>query len=124
MRIRSIAVVLGPAVMLSACEGLKAAFTAHVDVAARAENHELSVNRLADLLGHSTLQIPVNRETANIVGEIWVGYQLLGVAAARGDSLADPKLIDDAAMGVTSNLRLRRFMESVGKAFKSDSASE
>jgi hypothetical protein len=124
MRIRSIAVVLTSAVILSGCDALRSAFTAHTDVAARAENHELSVNRLSDLLGNSTLQIPVNRETAMLVTEIWVGYQLLGVAAARGDSLLDPKLVDEATLGITSNLKLRRFMESVSKAFKADSASE
>lgn len=124
MQTRSIVVLLASCVTLSACEGLRSAFTAHVDVAARAENLELSVNRLSDLLGNSTLQIPVNRETAMIVTDIWVGYELLGLAAARGDSLTDPKLVDEATLGITANARLRRFMESIGKTWKADSASE
>src|SRR5439155_8892630 len=63
-------------------------------------------------------------ETARIVTDLWTNYELLGTAAAHNDSLADPKLIDEAALGVMANARLRRFMESVAKSFKSDSASE
>jgi hypothetical protein len=124
MKTRTIGLLLASAAALSACEGLKSAFSAHTDVAARAESNELSVTRLSDLLGSSSLQIPVNRETAMIVTDIWVGYQLLGVAVARGDSLTDSKLVDEATAGVTANMKLRRFMESVGKGFKTDSASE
>src|SRR5262245_59753213 len=124
MKTRSLLVLTGAFVSLTACDGLREALTAHVDVAARAEQQELSVNHLSDLLGGSTLQIPVNRETANILTDLWVNYQLLGLAAARGDSLNDPKLIDEAALGIPSNIRLRRFMESVAKSFEADSASE
>jgi hypothetical protein len=124
MKIRSIAALLGTALSLAACDGLKEALTAHVDVAARAEEQELSVNRLSDLLGTSTLQIPVNRETAMIVGDLWVNYQLLASAAAHGDSLNDPKSVEEAAAGVTANVRLRRYMEGVAKGFKADSANE
>ena len=35
-------------VSITACEGLKEAMTAHVDVVARAEKQELSVQRFAD----------------------------------------------------------------------------
>lgn len=103
---------------------MKEALTAHTDVAARAESQELSVTRLGDLLGNSTLQINVNRDVAMLVADLWMNYQLLGLAAARGDSLNDPKLIDEATLGVTSNIRLRRFMEGVAQGFKADSASE
>lgn len=124
MKIRSLSALLVSVVTLAACDGLREALTAHVDVAAKADDQELSVNRLSDLLGQSTLQLPVSRETAIIVADLWVNYQLLGMAAARGDSVNDPKLVDEAALGITSNVRLRRFMESVAKGFKSDSASE
>jgi hypothetical protein len=40
-------------VSVTACEGLKEAMTAHVDVVARAEKQELSVQRLADMMGGS-----------------------------------------------------------------------
>ena len=113
MRTRSFAILAGSLALLSACEGLREALTAHVDVAARADDHELSVNRLSDLLGNATLQIPVNRETAMIVGDVWVNYQLLGLAAARGDSLKDAKLIDAAASCLTAQARLVPAMETL-----------
>lgn len=126
MKIRSFALplALGAVVTLAGCEGLREALTAHVDVAARAADHELSVNRLSDMLGHSSLPIPVTRETAMLVTDLWSSYQLLGYAAAHNDTLSDPKLVDKAAAGITGNIRLRRFMEKVAKTFKADSGSE
>ena len=115
---------LAVAATLSGCDGLKEALTAHVDVVARAENHELSVARLGDLLGNSRIQVPVNRETAGIVTDLWVNYHLLALAAARGDSLTDTTAIDEAARGITNSVRFRRFMEQVSTTFAPDSASE
>lgn len=115
---------LAAVLSLTACDGLREALTAHVDVAARAEGRELSVNRLGDLLGNTQLQVPVNRETAGILTDIWVNYHLLGLAAARGDSIMDAAAIDEAALGITSNVRLRRYMEQVSTSLRGDSASE
>ena len=71
------------ATTLAACGGLKDALTAHVDVVARAGSQELSVTRLADLLGKSKINVPINKEVATLVArDLWVPYQLLGVAAA------------------------------------------
>ena len=124
MKIRSLASLALTSITLAACDGMREALTAHVDVVARAEDQELGVNRLGDLLGNAQLQIPVNRETATIVTDLWVNYHLLAAAAARGDSLNDAKLVDEAALGITSNVRLRRFMESLSGTLKPDSASE
>jgi hypothetical protein len=126
MKTRSIVLSLlsGSVLAITACDGMKEALTAHTDVVAKAENHELPVTRLSDLLGNSSLQIAVNRDVAMLVADLWTNYQLLGIAAARGDSLSDPKIIDDATIGVTSNVRLRRFMENVANSFKAESASE
>lgn len=124
MKIRSLVALGAASVLLTGCEGIKEALTAHVDVVARADSRELGVTRLAELLGNSTLQIPVNRETAGIVTDLWVNYHLLATAAAKGDSLTDAKAIDEAAQGITANVRLRRFMEQLGPTLKGDSASE
>lgn len=124
MKIRSIAVLLATATALAACDGLKEAMTAHVDVTAKAENNELSVTRLSDLMGKSTLQIPVSRDIAVLLTDLWANYQLLGVAAARGDSLSDAKAIDAAMAGVIANMKLRQFMERMAGSMKADSASE
>lgn len=106
------------------CDSLREALTAHTDVVAKAESQELSVDRLSNLLGTSALQINVSRDVAMLVAELWTNYQLLGVAAARGDSLKDQQMIERATEGVSAQIRLRRFMESVAGSFKADSASE
>src|SRR5688572_8565393 len=102
------------------CDGLKEAFTAHVDVAARAGAQELSVTRLAELLGGSKLGVPVTRENAGIVADLWTNYQLVGVAAARGDSLNDPKTVDEAAAGFIASVRVRKLMDSVARTWPTD----
>ncbi len=111
-------------VTLGACDGLKEALTAHVDVAAKAANQELSVTRLADLLGNAKVPVPITKENAGIVADLWVNYQLLGHAAAVGDSLTDKKAIDQAVEPITKNMRLKKFTDTLVKSFKVDSGSE
>jgi hypothetical protein len=109
---------------LAACGGLKDALTAHVDVVARAGSQELSVDRLGKLLGDAKIQVPVTRDNTAIIADIWTGYQQLAYAAAHGDSLNDKKAIDQALLPLTNAQRVNRFMDSVQKAVKVDSASE
>src|SRR5437868_9251404 len=94
MKRSSLLVLLVGATSLVACDGLKEALTAHVDVVARAGSQELSVTRLGNLLGKAKLPVPVTRENAAILTDIWTGYQQLAYAAAHGDSLTDKKAID------------------------------
>ena len=108
----------------AACGGLKDALTAHVDVVARAGSQELSVTRLSDLLGNAKVQVPVTRENAGIIADIWTGYQQLAYAAAKGDSLGDRKVIDQAIAPIVNQQKLQHFMDSVSKTFKVDSGSE
>jgi parvulin-like peptidyl-prolyl cis-trans isomerase-like protein len=127
MRSRSRLALLATAPLLfalGACDGLKEALTAHVDVAAKASNQELSVTRLADLLGNAKVPVPVTKENAGIVADLWVNYQLLGHAAAVGDTLNDKKAIDQAVEPITKNMRLRKFTDALMKSFKVDSGNE
>ncbi|MDB4884694.1 MAG: PpiC-type peptidyl-prolyl cis-trans isomerase [Gemmatimonadetes bacterium] len=125
MKRSSLAVLALSATTLAACGGLKDALTAHVDVVAKAGSQELSVTRLSSLLGNAKLGIPINKDVATLVArDLWVPYQLLALAAARGDSLADPKAIDAAAAGMVENAKLGRFMESVSAKLPVDSGSE
>ncbi len=113
------------ATTLAACSGLGEAFSAHTDVVATAASQQLSTERLGDLLGKAKMQIPINRDVALLLArDIWVPYQLLGAAAARGDSLADPKNIDAAAASILDNARLARFMESVAATLPTQAGSE
>jgi len=124
MRSRSLIALAAAGTLLTACDGLKEALTAHVDVVARAGSQELSVTRLGDLLGNAKIQVPVTRENAAIIADIWTGYQQIAYAAAHGDSLNDKKAIDQALAPIFNMGRLQKFMDSISKTFKVDSATE
>nr|MBA3673271.1 peptidylprolyl isomerase [Gemmatimonadaceae bacterium] len=125
MKRSSLALLVLGATTLVACDGLKAALNSHVDVVAKAGSQELSVTRLGDMIGNAKVQIPVTKDVATLIArDLWVPYQLLALAAARGDSLTDAKAIDAAASGMIENAKLQRFMEGVSKTLPSDSAGE
>jgi peptidyl-prolyl cis-trans isomerase D len=106
-------------VMLTACDGFREAMTAHVDVVARAGDQELTTERLAELMGNS--QIPLNDEAARTIANLWVDYQLLGLAAANNDSLNDPKMVDDAMWAMLSQARATKWHEQVQSTWAIDS---
>ncbi|MEO8336508.1 MAG: peptidylprolyl isomerase [bacterium] len=125
MKRTSLLVLALSATTLAACGGLGEAFSAHTDVVAKAGSHELSVTRLGELLGKAKLGLPVNKEVATLITrDLWVPYQLLGIAAAHSDSLGDSKAIDAAAAGMLENARLGRFMESVAAKLPVEPGSE
>jgi len=125
MKRLSLAILVLGASTLVACDGLKEALTAHVDVVARAGSQELSVTRLGDMLGNAKIGVPINRDIASLVArDLWVPYQLLGAAAARGDSLNDPKAIDEAASGMIERAKLQKFMEHISSTMPSDTGSQ
>lgn len=100
------AIVAAATLAVAACDGLRSAFTAHVDVVARAEREELSVTRFAELLGKS--RVPLQKNIAENVADLWVSYHLLGKAAANNDSLNDPKLVDKVMWAVLQQQRLQK----------------
>ena len=112
---RTFAVAAIAALMLSACSGLKDALSAHTDWVARASNTELTVTQLANLLGKS--RAPIRKDIAKSIANVWVDYQLLGVAAAHNDSLADPKAIDEAMWPAIANLKARKWYDIVSKTW-------
>jgi hypothetical protein len=110
---RTFAIAAAAAFTLTACSGLRDALNAHTDWVARAGSNELSVARLASLLGKS--RAPIRKDIAKSIANVWVDYQLLGVAAAHNDSLNDPKLIDDAMWPAIANLKARKWYDIVSK---------
>lgn len=124
IRSRSIVAFAAATALLTACDGLKEALTAHVDVVARAGSQELSVTRLSNLLGSARIPVPVSRENTALLADLWSGYQQLAFAAAHGDSLNDKKAIDAAVAPLMNGMRLQKFMEQVSKGFKADSGGE
>jgi len=112
---RTFAVAAIAALMLSACSGLRDALSAHTDWVARAGSTELTVTQLANLLGKS--RAPIRKDIAKSIANVWVDYQLLGVAAAHSDSLADPKAIDEAMWPAIANMKARKWYDIVSKTW-------
>ncbi|MGH9204720.1 MAG: peptidylprolyl isomerase, partial [Vicinamibacterales bacterium] len=116
------ALVVGGALSIAACEGLKSAFTAHVDVVARAGDQELSVERFAEMLGKS--RVPLQKNIAENVAQLWVSYHLHGKAAAKNDSMSDPKVIDKAMWAAMMGQRLNKFAQRLDSTMpKPDTAN-
>ena len=85
------------------------------DVAAKAGTQQLSVTRLAEILGGS--QAPLEKDVARSIAELWVTYQLAGVAAAKNDSLNDPKALDEALWSNIDNIRVKKFYDNVSRGW-------
>lgn len=85
------------------------------DVAAKVGGQQLSVTRLADILGNS--QAPLEKDVARSIADLWVNYQLIGTAAAKGDSLSDKKTMDDALWSSIENMRVKKFYDTYQKTW-------
>ena len=85
------------------------------DVAAKAAGQQLTVTRLAEVLG--TSQAPLEKDVARSIAELWVNYQLLAEAGAKGDSLNDKKTMDAALWSNIDNIRVKKFYEIVSKGW-------
>jgi parvulin-like peptidyl-prolyl isomerase len=112
---RNITLAAAAAFTLSACSGLKDALNAHTDWVARAGSAELQVAKLASLLGKS--RAPIRKDIAKSIANVWVDYQLLGVAAAHNDSLNDPKMIDEAMWPAIASLKARKWYDIISKGW-------
>ncbi len=112
-RIRFRAAALVATVVLTACSGLKDALTAHVDTVARAGGQELTVQHLSQMM--ATANAPARKDVAVAIANIWVNYQLIGDAAAHGDSLTDPKVVNDAMWAQIAQIKLKKLFAAVGK---------
>lgn len=108
-------VLVAAAVSVAACAGFKDAMTAQSDTVARAGSQQLSVERLADMLGKT--QVPLSQDVVKRVAGLWVNYELLAQAAARGDSLNDPKAIDAALWPFMAQSKMAKWYETVSKTF-------
>lgn len=119
-RTGTIALGASLALALAGCDGFREAMTAHVDVAARAGSQELSVTQLAGMMGNS--QLPLQREVAEGVANIWVDYQLMAQAAAAGDSLKDDAEIREALWAEIAQARVGRVYQSVASQWENPAA--
>lgn len=120
-RFRFRAAALLAVLALSACSGLKDALTAHVDIAARAGSQELSVTHLAQMM--SAAQTPARKDVALAIANLWVNYSLLAQASARGDTLGDPKVVDDGMWMQIAQAKEKKFYDAIQKTFPTADSS-
>ncbi|HEY5087988.1 MAG TPA: peptidylprolyl isomerase [Gemmatimonadaceae bacterium] len=115
MKPASLALAAAAAFVVSAtaCAGLKEAMSAHVDTAAKAGSEELSVEHLAKLLNEAT--VPPRKDIAQAIANAWVDYELLGQAAAKGDTVVTDKQLDAALWAPISTLKAKKYYELVSK---------
>jgi hypothetical protein len=121
-RTRLLVVSLVTVLSATSCAAFKDAMTAHVDVVARAGTQELTVSRLAEMMG--TSEIPLQPDAARSLAQLWVNYQLVGHAGAQGDSLATVADADAGMWSAFAQLKTRRFFETISADWGNiDSAS-
>lgn len=94
------------AATIMACGGV-----GDVGTAAKAGTQSLPVDRLASIMAGS--QAPLELEVARSIAELWVNYQLAGVAAAKNDTITDNATIDDGLWSAIQNMRVRQLYDSV-----------
>lgn len=117
MKLASLALAAAAAFVVSAtaCSGLKQAMSAHVDTAAKAGSEELSVDRLAKLLNEAT--VPPRKDVAQAIANAWVDYELLGQAAAKGDTVVTDKTLNEALWAPISTIKAKKYYEMVSKSW-------
>ncbi len=112
---------IGAALIVTGCDSLKEAFSAHVDVVAKANDQQLTITRLANLMGAS--KAPLRKDIANAIVDAWVNYQLVAEAAANNDSLKDNKKIDEAMWAIIANVKAKKWYDQVSKTWKAPDSS-
>jgi len=104
---------IGAALVLTGCDSIKEAMSAHTDVVAKAADQDLTVTRLATLMGNS--KAPLRKDVANAITDAWVNYQLVGEAAVQNDSLKDAKKIDEAMWSILANVKAKKWYDQISK---------
>jgi peptidyl-prolyl cis-trans isomerase D len=113
---------LGAAVLLSGCDKMRSAMSAHSNVVAKAADEELTVPQLANMMGSS--QAPLRKDIANAINDAWVNYHLVAEAAANGDSLKDNDKIDKAMWAVIANIKAKKWYDQVSKTWKAPDSTQ
>lgn len=113
---------LGAALVLTGCDSIKEAMSARTDVVAKAAGQELTVTRLASLMGNS--RAPLRKDVATAVTDAWVNYHLAGEAAVANDSLTDTKKMDEAMWAILANVKARKWYDQVSKSWKGPDSTQ
>lgn len=108
---RRLGLMLG-VLTLAGCSALRDAFSAHPEVVGTAAGQTLSVERLADLVGHAK-RIPLRPDVLSGVGSVYLDYVVFAVALARGRDLHDSALVLAAEWPRVSQLKWEHFHDQL-----------
>lgn len=95
---------------LAGCDAMREAFSARVEVVARAGDQTLSVERIATWAGLSK-QVPTTPEALSRLAHVWVDYMLFAQQVAQGKSLNDSATTLEAMWPIVSQMKWERFHE-------------
>lgn len=107
---RNMVLVTALAVMLGGCKG--EAFSAHPDIAAKADGQELKAERVAEILT-SAKGVQLNPLAAEFVANLWVDYTLFAQGVASGSITADSAAVAEALWPGIADATSRRWHDTV-----------
>jgi peptidyl-prolyl cis-trans isomerase D len=96
------------ALTLVGCDAVRDAFSPRPEVAARANDQTLTVERLAEWAGTGK-QVPLDPLALSRLAHVWVDYTLLAQALAAGQDLRDSATMAAAMWPLVSQLKWERF---------------
>ncbi|MDP3910293.1 MAG: hypothetical protein Q8Q14_07860, partial [Gemmatimonadales bacterium] len=108
-RLRLVGVVTVLALLLG-CGGLRDAFSPRAEVAARANDEQLSVERLGVLAGTGK-SVPLEPAMISRLARVWTDYMLFAQAITAGENLRDSATALAAMWPLVSQLKWERFHE-------------
>jgi len=100
--------VIVMALALAACTALRDAFSAHAQVAGTAAGQTLTVERLANLVGHAS-RIPVRPDVLTGLANVYLDYAVLAVHLGRARDLHDSALVLAAEWPLVAQLKWERY---------------
>jgi parvulin-like peptidyl-prolyl cis-trans isomerase-like protein len=97
---------------LAGCSALRDAFSAHPQFAGTAAGQTLTVERLANLVGHAQ-RIPIRPDVLTGLANIYLDYALFAAALGHGRDLHDSALVLAAEWPVVAQLKWERYHEQL-----------
>jgi peptidyl-prolyl cis-trans isomerase D len=107
-RLGLIVIALG----LAGCSALRDAFSAHAQVAGTAAGQTLTVDRLANLVGHAQ-RIPIRPDVLTGVANVYLDYATFATELGRGRDLHDSALVLAAEWPAVAQLKWERYHDQL-----------
>ncbi len=107
--------LIGAMLALVGCSGLRDAFSAHPQVAGSAGGQTLSVERLANLVGHAQ-RIPVRPDVMTGVANVYLDYAVFAADLGRSRDLHDSALVLAAQWPMVAQLKWERYHDRLAAA--------